>query len=159
MDTRKRINVLFLLGCLAVLTACTSPGELIGQLPTPSPVAAGTPGKVSNGIWGTTINGKAVQMLEVGDTATTVEFVCAHGLISQALTLDATGQFAVEGTYTQESGVAPADAALPVLARYTGRSAGPTMTLTVTLIEGAVKIGDYSLTYSPVPLPPLPKCM
>ncbi len=128
----------------------------MSQLPTPPPVA---PSKVASGSWGTKINGKAVQMLEVQDTGAALDFPCAHGTISQGLTLEATGQFAVKGTYTQESGVAPADAALPVPARYTGWSDGQTMTLTVTLIDSAVKIGDYTLTFSPTPLPPMPKCM
>lgn len=148
--------MLVLLLCLGVVAACTGPGDLMAQLPTPSPVA---PGTVASGIWGTPINGKAVQMLEVRDTEAAVDFPCAHGTISQPLTLDAMGLFGVEGTYTQESGVAPAEASLPVPARYTGRLAGQTLTLTVILIDGAVKIGDYTLTFSPDPLPPMPKCM
>jgi hypothetical protein len=33
------------------------------------------------------------------------------------------------------------------------------MQLTVVLVDGNVHIGDYTLTFSPTPLPPMPKCM
>jgi hypothetical protein len=150
------MTALVLLLSLAVSAACTGPGDLMAQLPTPSPTASS---RVAVGVWGIAINAKMVQMLEVRDTEAVVDFPCAHGLISQPLTLDANGQFAVEGTYTQESGVAPAAAVLPVPARYSGQTDGQTLTLTVTLVDGAVKIGDYTLTFSPTPLPPMPKCM
>jgi hypothetical protein len=168
---RHRAPVPLLLLIVASLGACTGPGDLIGQLPTPSPGApvptptapsapAGTPDHVRTGLWATQINGKSVQMMEVRDGETLVDFPCAHGSITQPLTLDAGGHFAVIGMYTPESGAAPvAEAQPPGPARYTGWTDGQALQLTVSLVDGDVKIGDYSLSFSLVPLPSMPKCM
>jgi hypothetical protein len=99
-------------------------------------------------------------MLEVRDQEALLDFPCAQGSIPQPWTLDATGHFALTGTYTPESGAAPAaEAQPPVPARYTGWTDGQTMQLTVSLVDSGAKIGDYALTFSPTPFPPMPKCM
>jgi hypothetical protein len=119
------------------------------------PAAGIPPGKqakaVATGTWG----GEHI-ILEVSEKGAEVEFDCAHGHISQAMTLNQQGAFDVHGTFAPEHGG-------PVLrdepenskpARYSGHVVGDTMTLTLT--QEKEKIGTFTLTRGAQPM--LRKC-
>lgn len=96
---------------------------------------------VATGTWG-----GAHVILEVTEKSAEVEFDCAHGHISQAITLDKNGDFDVAGTFTPEHGgpVRRDETASPAPARYFGHVNGETLSLTVTLAKE--KVGTFTLT-------------
>jgi hypothetical protein len=77
-----------------------------------------------------------------------LQFDCASGTIDQPITLDAHNSFAVSGTYAQEHGgpVRIDEKPNSRPARYTGRVAGQTLTLTITLTDSQQQVGTYTLT-------------
>lgn len=86
--------------------------------------------------------------LTAGVTSSHLEFDCAHGDIAGAFTTDATGAFALTGTYTREHG-GPTRQGEPLdvhLSLYTGRVIGDTIRLTVSLTDQAAVIGTVTLT-------------
>src|SRR5260370_38590292 len=106
---------------------------------------------VATGAWG----GEHI-VLKVSEKGADVEFDCAHGQVTQLITLDKHGDFDAGGTFTPEHGVpVRRDENTPsASARYSGHFDGDTMSLTVTL--GTEKGG----TYTPVrgSRPRLTKC-
>jgi hypothetical protein len=103
--------------------------------------AASTHKTVTKGNWG----GDHIVM-EVNGKGAEVDFDCAHGQIAQPIRSDKHGRFKVPGTFTAEHGG-------PVLrdenpqsgtVSYSGRVKGDTMTLTI--MRGEEKLGDYALT-------------
>jgi hypothetical protein len=106
---------------------------------------------VAAGTWG----GEHV-ILEVSKKGAEVEFDCAHGQITQPMTLDQHGDFDTPGTFTPEHGgpVRRDENTPPADARYSGHVDGGAMTLTVTL--GKEKVGSFTLTRDSHPI--LRKC-
>src|SRR5258708_5407265 len=95
---------------------------------------------VAQGTWG----GEHI-ILEVSEKGAEAEFDCAHGQITQPITLDKHGDFDVAGTFTPEHGgpVRRDENVLPASARYSGHVDGDTMSLTITL--GKEKVGIFTL--------------
>ena len=108
-------------------------------------------GAVASGTWG----GQHI-ILEVSDKGAEAEFDCAHGQITQPMTLDQQGRFDVTGTFTPEHGgpVRRDEEITPAPMRYSGHVSGDTMELTIT--RGEAKIGPYTLTRGSHPM--LTKC-
>jgi len=95
---------------------------------------------VAAGAWG----GEHI-VLQVSEKGADVEFDCAHGQVTQPITLDKHGDFDVAGTITPEHGgpVRRDENPLPASARYAGHVDGDTMSLTITL--GKERMGIYTL--------------
>src|SRR5436305_7479681 len=106
---------------------------------------------VANGTWGGT--GLSVT---VSSTGAEVEFDCAHGRIEGTIHLGKTGSFDVKGTFAPEHGgpILRDEDAAAYAARYKGRVAGDTMT--VTVLQGATKIGPFRVKRGARPI--LRKC-
>jgi hypothetical protein len=106
---------------------------------------------VTTGMWG----GEHV-ILQVSKSGAEVEFDCAHGQITQPITLDKHGDFSVAGTFTPEHGgpVRRDEDTPPAQARYSGHVEGDTLSLKVTLEKEVV--GTYTLTRDSQPI--LRKC-
>jgi len=96
---------------------------------------------IASGTWG----GEHV-ILEVSKSGAEAEFDCAHGQITQAITLDKHGDFNVAGTFMPEHGgpVSRDDNTPPAKAHYSGHVDGDTMSLTVALEKESV--GTYTLS-------------
>jgi hypothetical protein len=97
-----------------------------------------------NGVWG----GQHLRM-DVKDNGVTLEFDCAHGTITKAVTLDQNGNFSTTGQYTQEhGGPAVQGEVLPVHpASYRGTISGNAMSVTVILTDTNQNIGTFSLAF------------
>ena len=110
-------------------------------LPPAGMQAAPDAGSVATGAWG----GEHI-VLEVSEKGAEVELDCAHGEVTQHISLGRHGDFDVAGTFTPEHGgpVRRDENPQPASARYFGRVEGDTMSLTVTL--GKEKVGDFTLT-------------
>ena len=102
--------------------------------------AAPDAGAVATGAWG----GEHI-VLRVSEKGADVEFDCAHGQVTQPITLDKHGDFDVAGTFTPEHGgpMRRDEKAPSASARYSGHVDGDTMSLTITL--GKEKVGIYTL--------------
>ncbi|HYY57507.1 MAG TPA: hypothetical protein VE842_09245 [Pyrinomonadaceae bacterium] len=85
--------------------------------------------------------------LQVADNSSTFELDCAHGTISQALTLDANNRFEVRADYVRERGGPEHEGqrADSHPARFSGWSDGKRMTLNITLTDTGQVIGDFNL--------------
>lgn len=85
--------------------------------------------------------------LTVADTATHLEFDCAHGDIPGALTADARGQFDVAGTFVREHGGPIRQGEVPDShpAMYSGSVSSMAMVLTVRLGDSTEMIGPFTL--------------
>ena len=121
--------------------------------------------RLQNGMWG----GRHVR-LDVEAGGARVEFDCAHGRLEGPVVLDAEQRFDVRGTFTRErggptlvpegtaDGQVPPDAGAETFpARYTGRVAGKSMTLTVTALDSGETLGTFSLGHGRPPV--LTKCL
>ena len=99
--------------------------------------------RVEAGVWGS----RGVR-LSVNEGGARIEYDCAHGEIAGALELDAEGRFTLTGTHTPERGgpVRVDEKPNTHPARYEGRVAGATMTLTVTLTDTGEQVGTFTLT-------------
>jgi len=77
----------------------------------------------------------------------TLEFDCAHGSIDEPLRTDDKGRFDVLGTYVRGSGGPQRQDQIPVSepARYTGRTDGQSMTLSVILTDTGETVGTFTL--------------
>jgi hypothetical protein len=103
--------------------------------------ATGSPRRLKPGTWG----GNHLT-LEISENEVTLEFDCAHGTISQPLTLDETGRFAVAGTYVREGpGPVRQGAKQDTEAQYSGRLSAGTLTIIVH-VPDATDIGPFTLT-------------
>ena len=107
---------------------------------------------VATGAWG----GEHI-VLKVSEKGADVEFDCAHGQVTQPITLGKHGDFDAGGTFTPEHGgpVRRDENTPSASARYSGHVDGDTMSLTVTL--GTEKVGTYTLVRGSRPR--LTKCL
>jgi hypothetical protein len=107
---------------------------------------------IATGAWG----GEHI-LLKVSEKGADVEFDCAHGQVTQSITLDKHGDFDVAGTFTPEHGgpVRRDENPTSASARYSGHVDGDTMSLTVSL--GKEKVGTYTLIRGSRPR--LTKCL
>jgi hypothetical protein len=114
--------------------------------------AAPDAGAVATGRWG----GEHI-VLQVSEKGAEVEFDCAHGQVTQPITLDKHRDFEVAGTFTPEHGgpVRRDENTPSSSARYSGHVDGDAMSLTVTL--GEEKVGNYTLAHGS--RPHLTKCL
>jgi hypothetical protein len=107
---------------------------------TPSPGAPPGSNRLPAGAWG----GMHV-ILEVTDTDASLQFDCAHGVISGPISLDKDGNFDVPGTYVSEGpGPIREGQEQAPNARYSGTVRDDAMTLKVRVENSDVK-GDFSL--------------
>jgi hypothetical protein len=106
---------------------------------------------ISTGSWG----GEHI-VLDVSAKSAEVEFDCAHGQITQPMTIDKRGDFDVAGTFTPEHGgpVRRDEDTQPASARYSGHVESDTIRLTVTV--GKETVGTFTLTRGLRPI--LTKC-
>jgi hypothetical protein len=106
---------------------------------------------LATGSWG----GEHI-VLDVSGKSAEVEFDCAHGQITQPMTIDKHGDFDVAGTFTPEHGgpVRRDEDTQPASARYSGHVEGDTIRLTVTV--GKETLGTFTLTRGSRPI--LTKC-
>jgi hypothetical protein len=111
------------------------------------PNVPGSPGgtggtTVTAGQWG----GEGVSMTVTANGAH-IEFSCAHADIAQPITVDASGQFNVTGTYVQEHGgpSLPDEKGRP--ARFTGTTDGTKMSMTVTYTDDNSTVGSWTLVF------------
>ena len=125
---------------------------LCGLWLQPGAQAAKDASAVATGAWG----GEHV-VLKVSEKGADVEFDCAHGQVTQPITLDKHSDFDVAGTFTPEHGgpVRRDENPTSASARYSGHVEGDTMSLTVTL--GTEKVGTYTLIRGSRPR--LTKCL
>jgi hypothetical protein len=109
---------------------------------TPSPGAPPGSNRLPAGVWG----GMHV-ILEATDRDASLQFDCAHGVISQSISLDQDGNFDVPGTYVTE-GPGPVREGQEEVsnARYSGTVRDGAMALKVRLDKSDVK-GDFSLAH------------
>ena len=98
---------------------------------------------VPQGIWG----GLHIGM-EVGDKSASIEYDCAHGMISERLVVDSEGRFQARGTYVPEHGgpIRKGETAASHPANYSGNVRGKAMTLMVMLADSSESIGTFTLT-------------
>ena len=101
-----------------------------------------SPSSTLTGSWG----GEHV-VLTVSEPATHLEFDCAHGDLSDRITIDAQGRFNMAGTFVRErAGPVRQDAAPDSHpASYEGSVLADTMTLTVRLVGSGEPIGAFTL--------------
>ena len=91
--------------------------------------------------------------LTVTDAGGHVEFDCASGEIAQPLALDESGRLDATGVFIPGHGgpIGVGEEPDRKPARYAGRLADRTLTLTVTLVDSNERIGSFTLTYAAVP--------
>jgi hypothetical protein len=84
--------------------------------------------RITTGVWG----GEHINM-KVGAKSATIEYDCAHGVISGPLVINSSGHFNLRGTHTMERGgpVRADEKPNEQPATYTGSIKGNTMTLSV----------------------------
>ena len=91
--------------------------------------------------------------LEITAEGARLEYDCAHGTIDGPIVPDRAGRFAAVGTHTAEHAgpirEGEPDAGRP--ARYRGKVAGKTLTLTVTLTDSGEEVGTFTLTRDATP--------
>lgn len=106
-------------------------------------IASQSEGNVSSEVWGA----RGI-ILKANPQGATVEFDCAHGVISHPIDADSQGEFTIPGTYTPESGgpVQKNSAARDLPATYKGSIHGDTMQLQVTFGEENRPLPAYTLT-------------
>jgi hypothetical protein len=104
----------------------------------------GQEGPLAPGSWG----GQHIS-LEVTAEGAIAEYDCAHGTISQKISLDRRGRFNVPGTYTAEHGgpVREGQQADSVPVQFTGRVSGKRMYLTVRRRGSGHLIGNFTLVF------------
>ena len=100
-------------------------------------------GQRMNGKWG----GQGVAM-EIGDKGGTIEFDCAHGTISERITANANGTFAVKGTFIREhpGPIRKDEDPQASAVTYSGTVDGENMTLTISPEGNGETLGTYKLT-------------
>lgn len=129
-----RIEATLLLAALAV----APPGKPADGTPVPPPRKA-----VAAGAWG-----GAHAQLQVTPEETRVELDCAHGVIPGPLETDAAGRIDSSG-WLVRAGAGPGprtDAGEGEPARFRGKVAGKTLTLTITLVGPAQDVGTFRVT-------------
>lgn len=126
-------------GCLSFATLCGGSWACAGSTVAPSAVPLG--------VWG----GDHVTMT-VTDTATHLEFDCAHGDIPGTLEADSRRQFTALGTYVREHGgpVREDEAADARPAIYAGAVQSTRLTLSIRLRDTGEFFGPFTLTHDVV---------
>jgi hypothetical protein len=111
-------------------------------------------GRPLTGTWG----GEHIS-LELTAEGGRVEYDCAHGTLDGPLVPDREGRFEAAGTHTAEHGgpVREGEEETGRPARYRGKVAGNSMTLTVTLTDSGDEVGTFTLTRGVTPR--LTKCL
>lgn len=99
---------------------------------------------VTVGAWG----GAHAQMV-VTPEETRVQLDCAHGVIAGPLEADKNGRVDALGSLVREGGGpgAETDAGTGEPARFRGKLAGKTLTLTITLVGPAQDVGTFRLAH------------
>lgn len=87
--------------------------------------------------------------MDVDANGAQLDFDCAHATINQPLKLDANGNFDAAGLYVRERGgpVRSDDDQSGQPARFKGRLAGNSLTLTIALEGAAESIGPFTLEF------------
>jgi hypothetical protein len=100
------------------------------------------PSAVPSGLWG----GDHVTMT-AADTATHLEFDCAHGDIPGPLQSGSGGQFSANGSFVREHGGPSRSGEAPDLhpAAYTGSVMADSLTLTIRLTDSNEVVGTFTL--------------
>ena len=100
------------------------------------------PTQIPAGLWG----GDGV-IFEVKEKSVNIQYGCADGRIEQALTMDAQGNFSVNGYYTRQSGGPVLIDSPPVKqnVRYEGKITGDKLRLKITLTASKEMIGEFNL--------------
>ena len=105
---------------------------------TPTPQGS----KVATGVW----SGPNI-LLDVNESGARVEFVCAHGTLSEPLILK-DGRFTVPGTFVRERGgptrEGQSERGIPVT--YRGELDGERLTLRFSLADDGSDVETFSLT-------------
>ncbi len=96
------------------------------------------------GVWGGDDAG-----LIVSDTGAHAHVGCTAGNVTGKIPLDSLGRFDVAGTYHVQ--LYPVAIGEPRPARFTGRTDGDRLTLTVTLTDTAVVVGPVELRFGVEP--------
>lgn len=130
LPVRTRLRLLALAWALALEASCAGLAARPGET------------RVPPGAWG----GDHVA-LTVTDAGGHVEFDCAHGDLTEPLSVDNTGRWAVKGTYARERGgpVRQGDEQTSRPARYSGRLEGDSLQLTVALADTSETVGTFAL--------------
>jgi hypothetical protein len=150
MEKLKLIIAALLMAALPVVVAAqtgksktSNRKKIAAQKPKPKP-KPGKGTKMTVAEWG----GRGIGLTMDEQTGRyNVEMDCAHGTISQALTLDANGRFDAAGTFTQER-PGPVRLDRPdntKKARYSGKVEGDTMTLEIKADGEKEAIGSFTL--------------
>ena len=127
------LHTVALVALLVTMTALCAPGY----------DGAPTGQTVERGLWG-----GSHMSLTVTAAGGDADFDCAHGSVSEILTLDRSGHFDVAGTFTLETGgpVREGQVPQPRPARYTGTVQGATMTVTISITGSSDIVGPFTLT-------------
>lgn len=98
---------------------------------------------IPEGVWG----GNHIRM-EVTAKGASIEYDCAHGMISTPLTTDSGGRFRVKGTFTFEHGGPIREGETPANrpVDYTGEVKGKRMTLSVKFTDASEVLDTFTLT-------------
>ena len=106
-------------------------------------------GPLPNGQWG----GEHVGLV-VTSSGASVEYDCAHGTINVPIEIQDGGRFLATGTHTFEHGGPVREDESPDThpAEYRGRVSGSTMSLTVTLTDTTLAIGQFTLLRGGTPM-------
>ena len=129
-------------------------GVLLAALSISCAAASPAKERALSGNWGGPHIG--VEMTSEGGR---VEYDCAHGTIDGPIVLDKSGRFDATGTHSPEHGgpvrEGEEDTGRP--ARYRGKVAGRSLTLTVILTDSGENLGTFKLTRDAAPR--LTKCL
>lgn len=141
--TTRLVTGLYWTGDAMVVTVAVGMGILLLAQAGGGAPAGRSDKRVATGAWG----GRHVA-LTVTDAGARLEFDCAAGEISEALTIDSSGRLAVDGVFIRERPGAQRVGEEPARqpARYTGKLDGDTLTLDVTLKESNQSVGSYTVT-------------
>jgi hypothetical protein len=122
----------------------TANGNNNMQSETPQRTAAQAAPRIKTGTWG----GPQIGMQVTSDGAE-IYYPCARGSIKGPLTLDASGNFNLTGTHTQEhpGPVRTDETGNNHPARYTGKVEGDQITIKVTLTDTKEVVGTFTLTF------------
>ena len=93
------------------------------------------------GVWGA--NQEAA--LTISRDGGSLQLPCAFGFIDQRVVTDASGRFDVAGNYTRMMGAVPPGGVPKYAARYSGRTDGHTMTLSIAVPDLQATIGPLTL--------------
>ena len=85
--------------------------------------------------------------MTIADDGTQIEFGCAHGHIDEQINPNSEGEFSVKGTYVREHGgpMRNDETQDQQRATYKGTVNGEKMSLSVSLTEGNVDVGTFTL--------------